>query len=217
MNKVAILAALAVAGAASADTVKMAYLGTGNGRSITINGGGQWAGQLRFAMSEGPAGFSGNQVTFCTELAEQVGGTHYYNIEDLKDVPTNPGAMGEDAADAIRELYQVVAGEQFEANNNKAAAFQMVVWELAFDYDGTDSSKNLYGGNLNFSGSNGTVLGLAQGWLDSVDGSGPLASLVGLANNGKQDQIFLVPLPAPVGLGLAGLAGVAVIRRLRPR
>jgi hypothetical protein len=143
-----------------------------------------------------------------------------YQVRAVKDVPTNPGPMGSDRAQAIRDLYKAAADDQFGSDNTKAAAFQIAVWELAFDFVAGDSgSSNLNGGLLKLTSTSTNVRNQANIWLGIVHAnfgySG--AGVVGLARTGNQDQLFLVPLPAPIALGLAGLAGVAIIRRLRPR
>lgn len=211
--------AAAVAGTASADTVNLKYLGTGAGTSVSITGPGPhssvFAGQLRHEMD-------GQKVTtFCVEVAQLVGNgsTYTYDKVDASQVPGLPGAMGNNRKEAVRVLYDVAGGAQFGSNNTLAAAFQVALWELVFDFQAGDSTSiDLDDGAFKLN-SGGSVKTTASGWLGQIManyGSGQTA-LAGLHHDHKQDQVVVVPLPAPVAMGLAGLIGVAGLRRLRTR
>src|SRR5690606_15192937 len=107
--------------------------------------------------------------------------------------------------------YDVAGGAQFGTNNILAAAFQVALWELAFDFQGGDSTSiDLDDGAFELN-STGSVKTTANGWLGQIManfGSGQ-THLAGLHHDHKQDQVVVVPLPAPVAMGLAGLIGVA--------
>lgn len=219
MRLVSFVVAAAVAGVASADTVDLKYLGTGAGKSVSISGPGPhssvFAGQLRHEMD-------GQDVTtFCVEVAQLVGGgsAYTYDVVDLSAAPGQPGPMGNDRKEAVRVLYDLAGGAQFGANNTLAAAFQVALWELVFDFEvGDSASIDLQDGAFKLN-SGGTVESSANAWLGQIManyGSGSTA-LAGLHHDHKQDQVVVVPLPAPVALGLVGLIGVAGLRRLRMR
>ena len=94
----------------------------------------------------------------------------------------------------------------------EAAAFQVSLWELAYD-----SSTSLGAGNFRMDTGSG-VGQLAQSWLSSLNGTGPMASgLVILVNNpnkaDKQDLLTQVPEPGTLGLLGLGLLGVGMARR----
>lgn len=219
----------AMAGIASADTVKLQYVGTGAGTSVNITGpgysGGVFAGQLRHAFTDGTGAataWSGTtQTTFCVEVAEYVTNSPLaYTLKDLKDVPGSPGPMGPDRAEAVQVLYDLAGGEQFQtgsAANTAAAAFQVALWELVFDFSSGDSASIDLGDGAFKLNTTGSVKTKAESWLSQIIsnfGTGA-TQLIGLHHDSKQDQVVMVPLPAPVLMGLAGLVAVAGVRRLR--
>jgi hypothetical protein len=101
------------------------------------------------------------------------------------------------------------------SNDVNAAAFQVSLWELA--YGATD--RNLLTGAFQLT-SGGAVYSTAQGWLTSLDGTGPQAGgLVVLVNNqqltDRQDLITQVPEPGTLALLALGLAGLAWTQQRR--
>jgi hypothetical protein len=227
MRICSILAVAAIAGAANADTVKLQFAGKGAGSNVNITGpgyaGGVFAGQLRHAFTDGTgsaAAWTGTQTTFCVEVGEVVTNIPMtYQVKDLAEVPGYPGAMQDDRAEAVSVLYGLAAGAQFGTNNTLAAAFQVALWELVFDFEfGDSSSIDLVGGAFKLN-TTGSVRTQAELWLSQISGNYGTGStpLVGLHNHGKQDQVLMVPLPAPLAMGLAGLVAVAGVRRLRAR
>lgn len=234
MRIFALSCALAFAtGAATADTVRLDFEGTGSGRNVRVTIGGDtfgtFAGQLIHSFSNGngvAAGLSGNRITFCSDLSQYVAsGGATYNVTSIQNLPGS-GPMGASKMQAIYDMYAAAAGSQMGANDDMAAAFQLAVWEVIYDYDPSNtSSLNLSSGNLKARNSLGlslssTILNHAAGLFSAIGSNAAQTGLLGFTNSSFQDQILqvqLVPIPMAVIAGLAGLGMVGYVRRRRTR
>lgn len=102
-------------------------------------------------------------------------------------------------------------------NDVTAAAFQVGLWELAYD-----GGRALNTGSFRLMTS-GSVYNLAQNWLNALDGTGPMASgLLVLVDNPKNTvhrQNLITQVPEPGSLALLGVAlgafGIATRRKAR--
>lgn len=238
MNVRRIVLTAAVAGAiaapVSAGTVDVEFTGTGLGRSVRtyLDGRSQgvFAGQLRHAFSNGTeqcSSLDGDYLTYCTELVQYVTlNASPYECAPLEDVPAT-NAMGATRAQAMRDLYAYADGDQFATlgtteNKNLAAAFQIAVWEIAYDYDGQASSLDVTGGSLRVSQLDGNPLSDGiTGYLDDLFGgigtNAEFPELFAVASDQYQDQLVMIPLPAPLAIGAIGLAAVIWRRRMLAR
>ena len=231
-----IAAVVAAAGMAHADTVNMQFVGTGSVRSVKVTIRASTfntsAGQLKHTFSAGngvTTPLNGQtKVTFCTDLTEYVSaGGATYTVAPIASLPQTAGwaAMGAVRAQAVYNLFAAAGGAQNAtgAKAHCAAAFPIVLWEIVYDYTGSAGSLSLTGGNFKAKQTDGTalsgaILTNATALFNAVT-TGPNAAqtgLLGLTNNGAQDQIVemdLVPLPAGAMTGLAGLGLAALVRR----
>jgi hypothetical protein len=128
-------------------------------------------------------------------------------------------------ADAIRALYSATASTLMAGglSNAYATAFQLVVWEIVDDFDGTAGSINADAGNLILTATDGNAMdadilnamaALTTDMMNAIaTGGGSFSNVIGLANAGFQDQLVLVP--APGAMALMGLGGLVASRRRR--
>ena len=217
-------------------------LGVGVEMKFNLNGAGYkntFAQQMNFSFQGAPSSLGTSQMTFCTELTQYVNGNwQTYELVSVADAP-KPGpplGMGADKAQAIYHLYDFAAGQQFGTDNFFAAAFQMMIWEIVYDasFDANGivaGSLDVASGNLQmqrrgnttsdnwndvltvFNSMKNHFAALTSGGLDFGWGDVGANGLRGMSSDGYQDQLVMIPLPAPVFIGLAGLALIPVLRR----
>lgn len=218
------------AGAAMADTVEMRYVGTGLHRSITLSGVVNTtvhAGELVHEFRNGTgaaASLNGLITTFCTEVTQHVSSNwKVFTLTEAENAPSPGSGMGEAKAAMLARLYGIAGGQQHESADF-AAAFQMMVWEIVYDYDpaaaGTGNLSRT-SGNLRFS-SNGSYFGAVSTIFESLrtallaETGVPTMNIAAVVNGTAQDQLLvLMPLPSAGAMALAGLMGVAGVRRRR--
>jgi hypothetical protein len=141
--------------------------------------------------------------------------TETYEITDVdkateeKDAPAT--YLDSNKASALSELWQAYYNESWQTsstytNDVNAAAFQICVWEIIADYNGTAGSLNLDNGNFQIASK--SVEGVANPWLNSLttlinDGNAG-ADLRILKNDGCQNFLVEVtsvtPVPEPATL-----------------
>jgi len=165
-------------------------------------------------------------TTFCTELTQFIstGDTFTYSSVAVADMPTvgQLGApMGSFRAGLIQELFNNYYATAVNGTTTEAAAFQVAVWEIVYEdrVDDVGSSLTiaaaLNAGADSFTvSSNYDAVQQANTWLDALTGNYSADdSLIGFGSGSAQDQLLLVPLPAPLWLAGVGLAGVVFGRR----
>jgi MYXO-CTERM domain-containing protein len=223
---VALFASVAAATSASAELVTVFCPGVGAGRNVAVQHNGTdrsvFAGQIRLDLTNSTSGtLNGQWRSFCTELHQHIfvnGAPQVYTVSQLKDVPVPGLPMGQVRADAIARMYAFASGAQYGSNADYAAAFQIAVWEIANDYDGTAVSLDLALGNFR-----GTTLAAAittsvTTLLGAATQVGaPITQLLGLGNATYQDQIIdpTSPIPTPGTIAMLALAGIFGARRRR--
>ena len=212
------IAAAGLAGVASADTVNVVFGGiSGNyGKSVDIqlsNGlkfgdgssykSGIWAGQLTHIID----GVS--EKTYCTELT-QWAHSGIFDIVDVEDAPKPGSGMGAEKAAAIYALFNSTNRAQDINTNKEAAAFQAVIWEIVYDYEGSNSDFNISAGSVKISGIDSALFNLFKGYAQS---GSTAASVVAISNPNYQDQLRIVPLPSAAGMAGLGLLALSAKRR----
>jgi len=216
LTSVALACGLALAAEARADNVT--FTGFAHGAE-TVNfsvsypdpaknaSGYVWAGG--FATVDGPASF----VSYCVDLYQHIGfGELYteYGSPGTGHVFANNRAYAD-----LGRLYSVAGVVDTSV---KEAAFQIAVWEIA--YETTDGPYSLGGvGTASFYGgtADGTgALSLASQWLAGL-GGGAVRGVNVIESGLHQDMVTSsVPEPSTYMLMIAGLlAGVEISRRKR--
>lgn len=140
-------------------------------------------------------------------------------------------AFDASTADKMRELWgrffnTIKTAPTVGARQDRAAAFQILLWELAHDGPAFD----LAGGKVAMFASGGVnstqnrVRNQILSWYGALDGSGPKANLGVLRDNSapdgrntpdrdRQDLLVEVPTPGTLALLGSGLIGLAMVRR----
>ena len=221
--KISIVAIVAgTAGMASADTVNLVYQGyagnLGRDANVQLSGGvffqdggsnkTLWAGQLSSSID-------GQSVkTYCTELTQWTG-SGVFDVVGVDQAPNPGGGMGTTKADAIYRLFNATNDAADINTNAKASAFQAVIWDIVYDYDGSQSSLDRDSGNVQFlSGIDAGLFSQYAGYAGDSQGDTSVG-VIAYTNSTYQDQLGLtvVPLPGAAGMAGLGLAGLAARRR----
>lgn len=188
-------------------------------------------------QSNGAATFlSGRTVaTFCTDILEHVDSNwRTHNIRNVEQAPATQAGqgMGEQRSDRLSQLYGYgrtngllneaggwASDSGSDANKDKAAAWQLLVWEIVFG-DANDSNWASTGA-LRVSGLSNQVRNYFAQFRDlSASYSTDLAGFRASSRAGSQDQLVIIPLPPAVyaGAGMLGLVfGAKALRRRQAR
>jgi hypothetical protein len=160
---------------------------------------------------------------FCIEMQYSTGNYRQYSIIDLWDAPEIAGPGGQDMgvtkADYIRELWDAQY-DSIGTSNTRAAAFQAAVWEIVYedaqvwDVNAWDSDDLANNSSFKIAGDDDdSVVSLAQGWLDALQGIGGNRNLVAVSNDSYQDYVVEVPAPGAIVLGMMGLGLAGWVRK----
>lgn len=207
--------------AASAHADSVSFAGFANGsksvdivlgspnvaRTLTADAGGFSA-----SLNGGPS-----FTTYCIDLYEYIGfGTTYTDYALVAGA--SHAFVNANAAKDIGKLY---AENHAITNATAQAAFQIAIWEIAYESSGI---YNLGTGAAKFSGGSAATsgaLGLASGWLSALstttNNSYAVWALDSIGKPGHQDQVFAAPVPEPSTYALmaGGLLAMGFFARRR--
>lgn len=175
---VALLSAAAAAASANADTLHMAFQGTGSGTTVRVQSdvysGRVFAGELFHSFSGAPASTADllegkTLATFCIDLAQSVGAGGFveYMISDATQA--GPTGLSTQAADALLGVFSAAAQSladlraagtaTTQQEKDAAAAVQLALWEVAQDFDATrGAGLDLASGNFKAFNADGSAL-----------------------------------------------------------
>ena len=210
-----VLALASVCGLAQADNVSFSGFSHGS-QTVTATLSGPNAALVKNVSA---GGFSTivnggpSFETYCVDLYQTIsfGAPPYpeYAFVGLGHLFTN--------ANAYSDLGRLYATAGSVNNATTEAAFQIAVWEIA--YEATGTAYNLASGAATFTGGTALssgALALASTWLLNLASSGP--SIGVLESRLHQDVIYApVPEPSMVLLMTGGLLGVTVAARKKAR
>ena len=226
------------------ETASVTLVGTGLGATISFHYGTTWitdfAGEYKWqpaAGSNNPWPLNQPFTSFCVDLNEYIrlNNTYNYVLKSLESSPypdpqTSNTGMGTDRANALRRLWGTDRADV--TTNVKAAAFQMAIWEIVFEYPASAglplSSMNVTGGNFYMdvtdtdstkqalwqSIANQANAYLAAAWAPTAKYE-PMLAVMSL--NGAQDQLVVMPLPASACGGAVLFGALAALRTARRR
>ena len=218
------------ANAYTVDTVDVVSTGLGANELISVWGGGidgsvegVYAGVYNldktYGTGEGKLWTDGTIGAFCAELSEPAPETiSKYSVISLED------AYGTAKAGYISELWGRYYDPSWTGDgpftwqqDSKAAAFATALWEIVYeDLPGSPLKWDVkvdstWGGNgfrTDFGGAT-----IANNYLYSLDGTGPMADLRVFSYNGSQN--YIAQVPEPTTIVLLGFGGLSLLRRKR--
>lgn len=227
----AVLAAASAAAAANADFVDMKFLGVGRGQNVktTFFGATQnvFAGQLNHRIANGSgasAALNGDRLTFCSDFYQHTSSSYtQYEVVGVDQVPSTL-PMGAVKAQALHDMYNAFGAGALATNASTtlSSAFQVAVWEVVTDFNGSIASLDMTQGDFKAKKTDGHAFDSAmQNQINAIFAAigsnqegGP--GLVGLKSGSNQDQLVMgFTIPAPGTAALAGLGVLLAGRRRR--
>lgn len=192
-----------------------------------------WAGEMKWKNAQGR-----QFKTYCTQINEHINWNQTVTyqqvaLEQVPDSPPAPGPMGQYKATVLRDLYARFYHQvKSSGSDTQNAAFQCLVWEITHENTTANSAAGVLG-QLNLglgafqlkadNNNNGGVFSCANSMLAQLGGANDNDfrffsngdNIRGLRHDTAQDQILVVPIPAPALMAAAGITGLGIWRRRR--
>jgi len=206
-----------VVGSAHADQVYVDYMGTtdnmGNGVAVSLSGGLTfWDGSTSKTLWAGQRSIEVNGElvkAYSAELTDRAG-TGWHDEMQANE------ALGGMKASAIDNLFAATDGGAF-VSAEEAVAFQALLWEVLYDYDGSSESVDLHSGRVAFGMVDESVFEALKASLGMRGGSDPQLAVISSEVFGDHFRFGgdprIIPLPSAAALTGAGLLALGARRR----
>lgn len=203
----------AVVAAAGAEPVFVQFQGEhiGRGVAVSLSGGLTFAdGSASQTVWSGERSLlvDGQFIRAYSAGLTRTNGDGWYD-----EGPIHAGTSGE----KVRAISALFAGHAESSDNpDEAATLQAMLWEIVYDFDGSDGSINMASGDVSFGLIDGALFdAMKRTALGNDRNDDRNASVALLSSDMHNGQLIIVPLPSGAGLAGVGLLGFASWRRRR--
>ncbi len=217
-------AALTIAGQMAGASTFLDYQGlAGFGPASVWGDGPDYSGKggaFRMHDAADGLGLGNDFIAFCVDLAGIVGDDHYYINNDA---PFDPERKLTDFQKSnVENLFQASYAHVDVYDNIEAAAFQLALWEAAYETDET-LALSLDDGNRFGTSSNSVIKDKADEYLlklSNWDGTKRFhVNFLDAETDRRQDLVTATPVPLPAAglLLIAGLGALGAMKRRASR
>jgi len=186
----------------------------GRGVAVSLSGGlSFWDGSTSKTLWAGQSTLDvdGREMSAYSAEITSLAGTGWHNQLAAAD------AIGAMKATSLDTLFNATNGGDF-STDEEAVAFQALLWEIVYDFDGSLESLDLHNGRIAFGAVDQAAFDQLKLALMSRGGTDPSVLLVGSEASADffmamNDPSIIIPLPSACALAGAGLLGLASRRR----